>query len=204
MHTCSKLAVLVLAVTAAAQDRFDPGPITTYPARQSVDKVTVAVQPYRNKDQLRKVFGKTDFERLGVVPVLVMIANDGDEVLRLNSMKVELITADRQQIDPLPAEEVLRPGTIQRPDINPRPSPFPIPGRGRSSPREAPEIAQREFAAPMLPAGGREHGFFYFRLGKGPDRLGASKIYISGIREARTDQELLYFEIPLDQALRNR
>jgi hypothetical protein len=195
-----KIAPLLVLAGLLAQERFDPGPVTQYPARQSSNQVTVAVEPYRDRDKVRKVFGRTDFEKLGVVPLLVVIANDSDEVLRADEIRVQLITADRQRIDSLAADDVLRSGGIERPEMTPRPSP--IPGLGRRKPRDSPEIAQREFAAPVVPAHGVEHGFFYFRMGKGPDRLAGSTAYITGIKEAKTGQELVYFEIPLAGAAR--
>jgi hypothetical protein len=202
MLRLGKAAPLLLAAALAGQERFDPGPITSYPARESNSQVTVAVRPYRDREQLRKIFGKTDFDKLGIVPLLVVIANESEQILRLDSLRVQLITADGQKVEPIPAADVTRPGNVKRPEINPRPSPIPGIGR-RRSPREAPEVAQREFVAPLVEAHATEHGFFYFRLGKGPDRLAGAKIYVTGIREVKSGQELFYFEIGLDKTVRN-
>ena len=51
----------------------------------------------------------------------------------------------------------------------------------------------RAFVATSLPPGNSASGFFYFQTGLRPD----ATIYISGIREAATGNELLYFEVPL-------
>ena len=203
MLRLGKAAPLLLAAALAGQERFDPGPITTYPARESNSQITVAVQPYRDREQLRKIFGKTDFDKLGIVPVLVVVANDSEQIMRLDNLRVQLITADGQKVEPISSDDVVRPANVRRPDINPRPSPIPGIGR-RRSPREAPEVAQREFVAPLVEPHATEHGFFYFRLGKGPDRLAGAKIYVTGIRDAKSGQDLLYFEIGLDRAIKSR
>ena len=49
------------------------------------------------------------------------------------------------------------------------------------------------FTAQMLPPGQSASGFFYFQTGLQRD----ATIYLSGIREAATGKELLYFELPL-------
>ena len=149
---------------------------------------------YQGRDKIKSAFGKTDLEKLGVLPVLVIIANENDHVLQLDRMKVQLITSDRQGVDPLPVEDVLRPERVTRPDFVPRTSPIPGLGRGKRQPAGG-EVDERAFVAPVVAARGSAHGFFYFRLGKGPERLAGAKLYLAGIRHARTGRELLYFEI---------
>ncbi len=45
----------------------------------------------------------------------------------------------------------------------------------------------------MLPAGESAHGFFYFQAIHKP----GAKLYVTGLREAATNNDLFYFEIPL-------
>ncbi len=45
----------------------------------------------------------------------------------------------------------------------------------------------------MLPAGKTASGFFYFKT----DLQKGATLYLSGMTEAATGKELLYFEIPL-------
>ena len=198
---------LLLAATLAplaAQDRgrFEPRPAQSYPIHQTSEGVTIGVELFRGRDKIRQAFPKTDLEKVGVLPVLIVIANDNEHVLQLDRMRVQLITGDRQTIDPTPADDVLRSGRVQPPELTPRPSPIPGIGRGGRSSRNRPqeiEVSDREFVAPIVNARSSAHGFFYFRLGKGPDRLTGAKLYLTGIRNARTGQELLYFEIGLDR-----
>jgi len=195
-------AILVAAIaTGGAKEtaRFEPRAVNAYPARETVDKVTIAVEAFRDGEKIKSAFGKANPLRRGVVPVLLIIANDSDRVLQLAGMRVELITEDRQRIDPIPGEDVERTASVRRPKLGGGAPPT-IPGRlpGRRGHQPAWEIEAREFSARMIPAGSKAHGFFYFRIGQGPDRIGSSKVYITGIRDARTGQDLMYFEINLD------
>jgi hypothetical protein len=45
----------------------------------------------------------------------------------------------------------------------------------------------------MLPPGESAHGFLYFQTG----HTRAASLYITGITEAQTSQELFYMEVPL-------
>ena len=192
-------AVAWLAVAGAQEKaRFEPRPASTYPARQTIDNVTIAVEPHEGREKIKQAFGKVDLAKLGFLPILVVIANDSERVVQLESMRVQLITGDGQKVDPVPAEEVQRSGPVKRPDLRPK-SPFPGIKRGSSDPKPAWEIEARAFIAPLVPARSSAHGFFYFRLGKGPDRLTGSKLYITRLQDARTAKDLLYFEVGLDE-----
>ena len=159
-----------------------------------MDKVTLAVEAYDSGERVKQVFGKTDPAKLGVVPVLVVVTNGSDRALQLSRMQVQLITFDGQSVDAVPPEDVLRTGKITAPDVGRGPG-LPGIGRGRRV-KEEPMISAKAFVAPAVQAGDRAQGFFYFRIAR--NRIPGSKIYIRGIRDARTGQELLYFEISLD------
>jgi hypothetical protein len=45
----------------------------------------------------------------------------------------------------------------------------------------------------MIPPGQSAGGFFYFQTGHGPN----ARLYVTGIAEASSGRELLYFEFPL-------
>ncbi len=183
-------------VAAQTSEGWKPGPASSYAARQTVEKITIAVEPYRDRERIRQSLGKFDPSRYGILPMLVVISNDSDRALQLDRMRVQWITADRQKIEPIEAQDVTRTGLSGRVDIGPSQSPYPFPRR-RGRQKEYPEVGEREFVAPAVMAASRVYGFFYFRIGKGPDRLAGSHLYITGIRDATTGRDLLYFEIPL-------
>jgi hypothetical protein len=65
---------------------------------------------------------------------------------------------------------------------------------GKKSPLDVWEIEGRAFTAKMIPPGQTASGFFYFQTGM----QRGSTVYLSGLREAASGKELMFFEIPLE------
>jgi hypothetical protein len=195
----SKSLVLLLSIFAArGADKnapFKPGPPESYPCRQTQEKVTIAVQPFDTEEKTRLAFNKVDPNRYGVLPVLVIIRNDGSGTLMLDGLRVEYIAESRQKVEAIPSREVAKVNAPGRPRVSGGPLPTQIP---RSSTKKNPltdwVIEGRAFSAKVLPPGELASGFFYFEARHG---FGAS-IYITGLRDASTRRDLFYFEIPLD------
>jgi len=159
--------------------------------------VTVAARAYTTEEQTRTAFGKLNPYRYGVLPVLVIMENAGNQTLALDRMRVEYLTADRRRVEATPAQEVRYIRGPERPGMVTGPIPG---GRPRLSRRKNPldawEIEGRAFAARVLPPKQTASGFFYFQA---PYRNGAT-LYVTGLREASSGRELFYFEIPLGES----
>jgi hypothetical protein len=187
------LALLTSIAAAAAADKdFHAPPASSLHQRQTNEKVTIAVDPYVDGPKVKDAFNKLDPYRNGILPVLVVIENGSDQTLRLENMRVQYAGPNGDKVAATPAEDVKylrgpnRPGMI----------PGPVGGvkiLSKKNPLDVWEIVGRGFAAKMLPAGRTASGFFYFATGiqKG------STIYLSGISEAASGKELMFFEIPL-------
>jgi hypothetical protein len=187
------LAAAGAVVVAQEKGRFEPRPITAYPARQTAAQVTIAVEAYDTGEKVKRAFGKTDPLKLGLTPIFVLIANDSRDALRLDHIRVQLTSAGREIADAVSTDDI-RSGRVQPPEIGR--SPGPIPGIGRvRKPKDLFEINERAFVAPAVEAGGQAYGFFYFRVAR--DQLPGARVYITGLRDARTGRDLLYFEIAL-------
>lgn len=200
-----RFCVLLLLSIAAGQGadkdkdkgRFAPGPASSYPFKQTVDKLTIAAVPYVTSEQAKTAFGKVNPYEYGVLPVLIVMQNDSGKVLNLERMKVDYVWPDNQHVQATPANDVLYLEGAKRPNFggSPIPNPLPIPRGPKKSKLNTWEIEGRAFNAKMLPLGEAAHGFVYFQTGH---RRG-SKVYLSGVREAATGRELFFFEIPLDE-----
>jgi hypothetical protein len=196
----SWIALLSIAVAGAGekdQAPFKPGPVESYELRQTIQKVTVAAQPFRSDAQTATAFGKLNPNRFGVLPVLVLIRNDSAKALSLANMSVEFVTPDRDHVEATPASDLkyLSGSARPRPVTGP-----PIPGlpprvSRKKGPLDKWEIEGRAFSAQMLPPGETASGFVYFRA---VYRSGCT-LFVRGLREAATGQELFYFEVPLDK-----
>jgi len=193
-----KPLVLLLSIAASGADkektRFDPGPVTAYSSRQTIDKLTIAAQPFDGEERARAAFGKLNPYRHGVLPVLVVMQNDGVQTLGLDRMRVKYITLRGEDIEATPAEEVRYLHGPAKPDVYSPPLPRLPGGRRRKNPLDAWEITGRAFSARVLIPGESASGFFYFQT----RHHSGSKLYLTGIREASSGKELFFFEIPLE------
>jgi len=197
------LLVVLLGIAAAwcadkDKDQFRPGSVSDYPSRQTISKVTIAVQAFESEEQARSAFGKNYPNKYGVLPVLVVMQNDSGQVINLEHMKVEYVLPTRQRAEATPASEVQYLWTPSKPRIIPGPIPTKTQTSSKKNPLAGWEIEGRAFAAKMLPPSDSASGFFYFQV---VPRAGVI-IHISGLREAATGKELFFFEIPLESSPR--
>ncbi len=191
------LLVVSIAVGAslAADEKapFQPRPVGEYPHRQTSENVTIAAQQIVTDEQASAAFGKLNPWRHGVLPVLVVIRNDGPNALRLDKMRIYYTLPGGTRAEPTPGQDVkYLQGPRQPKMVN-----GPLGGiRGTKSknPLAAWEIEGREFRARLIPPGQTASGFFYFEASVNSE---AASIYISGLEDAVTRQELYYFDIPL-------
>ena len=197
------IAVLVAAfagVPVTAKDTFRVRPAEKYSAKQKQGKVILAVKPYRSEKEMKTAFGKAKPYKFGVLPILVVLDNGSDHALSLRDLKVRFITADREGIEPMTEQDL----TYFQPNTKPKERPAylpPIPGLGRGGlkkgPLAKPEITRLAFKAPIVPPQSAVSGFFYYMTGREPDPVPGASVYLSGVRDLTTGQELFYFEIEL-------
>jgi hypothetical protein len=190
---------LLLSITAGfAADKdagtFRPAPAATYEHHQTNDAVTIGVEPYQTPEKQKTAFGKLDLYQHGVLPVLVVVQNDGAQAIRLEGLQVEYLGPAGNHVEATPASDVKYLRGPDRPTSLPGPPGSPLPGRIKKSPLNTWEVEGRAFVAKMLPAGQTASGFFYFQTGL----QRGSRIYLSGLSEATSGKALFYYEIPLE------
>ncbi|HEV2444277.1 MAG TPA: hypothetical protein VGS58_00085 [Candidatus Sulfopaludibacter sp.] len=159
---------------------------------QANSPVTIGVESYAEGEKVKAAFGKVDPYQYGVLPVLVVIQNDGAETLKLDKLKAEYVSPRGDRIAATPAGDVRYARGASRPNIVTGPV-GEVAKRMKKYPLSDPVIEVRALAAPLLLARNSTSGFLYFRTGI---EVG-STIYLTGITEARSGKPLLYFEIPL-------
>jgi hypothetical protein len=195
-----KRLVLFLSIAAASSaDKepavFRPEAAARYPHHQSNDKVTIAADPYVSGEKVQTAFGKLNPYEYGILPVLVVVQNDGNQAIRLDRIQAVYTGPQGAKVEATPAGEVRYLRGPDRPKIvQGGPPGIGKIGRDKKNPLNAWEIEGRAFAAKMLPAGQTASGFFYFQTGL---QRGAT-LYLSGLADASSGQELFYFEIPLE------
>jgi len=192
-----KRFVLFLSITAAfAADKETPfraAPAGSYEHRQANEEVTIGVDTYHTPDKAKTAFGKVNPYDYGVLPVLVVIQNDSSQTIRLERLKAEYVGPNRERVDATPASEVRYLKPPERPGVAPGPVGQIKALKGKKNPLAAWEIEGRALSAQLIPPGQTASGFLYFQTGL----QSGSKVYLSGLTEAKSGKELLFFEIPL-------
>ena len=103
---CGLACFSISALSAADNAPFRPKPATEYPNAQKTSGLVIAAEAYSTEEQTKVAFGKLNPNKYGVLPVLLLMSNQSGKVLRLEKMRIEYITRDKQNIESVPASEV--------------------------------------------------------------------------------------------------
>jgi hypothetical protein len=192
------LPVLCLAskefVMPAAQ------PAKTYPAHNedSSHAIAVGLDPYDN-DAKAKVFS-IHYNELDLLPIFVVITNDGNEPVQLSGMNAQLVTANHSKLDPASTDEIRR--RVTRP-VSQRSYPLPFPTKtikGGVSQKQLEEIERAQFGARAVEPHSTQAGFLFFDVSGISSPLSGASFYLTGVHDAKGN-EIMYFEIPFDRSL---
>jgi len=123
---------------------------------------------------------------------MLVLENGGDQTLLLDRMQV-FFQAGRDRIEPTPPGDLPFLKAPKRPSTGPT-YPVPIPLPKKKNPMTSVDLDARAFTAKTLLKSESAFGFFYFQTRYRRNAV----LYVSGIREARTNQDLFFAEIPMD------
>ena len=174
---------------------------SSYAFHQKQGTVTIAADPYETKEKIKTAFDLKELEQLGIVPVHIIISNDSEDPIVISGQDINLLDSNNRSFESLPVDEVVRAVVYKEgPRTSPSPSRIPFP-RGSGRRGDAFEIetdltnkSLRDLrVAPKTNAA----GFVFFRLPNNRMQLGGYKVYIPEIRNLKTRQSLLFFEIDL-------
>jgi hypothetical protein len=175
-------------------------PAKTYPAHDEhpSESVTLGLDPYDLPDKA-SVFS-VHYSDVGLMPIFVVITNDGDQTVALSGMKAELVTVNRTKIPPATEDDIYR--RIARPTgtISPNPLPWPKKAKGSISKDAMEEIQNTQFVAKAVEPHGTQSGFMFFDVSDVANPLAGAHFYLTRVRDAKGN-ELMYFEVPLEKYL---
>ena len=200
-------SVLALSLICLAAKEFSmpkTRPAAAYPAHDyhSNEKVTVAVDPYDTPEKAG-IFA-VKYRELDILAILVVITNDSDSPIALTDMKVQLVTGDGAKLTPATEDDVYR--RLSHPTASGARLPLPFPTKrvkGGVNSKEWNEIASAQFQAKAVEARGSQAGFFFFDVSDIAKPLPGAHFYLTGVHES-SGNDLMYFEVPLDPALKGR
>ena len=203
------LLVVWLALPAVASDHTPPPvqPATSFAAVEVHDdeKVAIATEPYDTKE--RESIFRVDYLSHGVMPVRVIITNNGDRPISLRDARILFITAAGDKIQAAEPEDVERLMSDKERRGSKIPMPGPIPAI-KLKPKDSDKIVEQDFntfeyQALVVEPHTTRAGFLFYDVSQLDDPLKGAKLHLRLLRDA-DGKELFYFEIPFDKYLKSK
>jgi hypothetical protein len=196
-------AILMSSLTLFAFKEFvapKPENATTYPSKDvhPMEKVAAAIDIYNTapKDDIFV----THYVEEGILPVLLIITNSGDQPVSLTRMHAQMVTASRTKLDALEVDDVYRRvAHIKASSTSPgRVGPIPLPtgAKNKKAQEQYQELTRATFAARAVEPHTTQSGFLFFDIQNLKNPVVGSSIYLTGVRD-NSGNELMYFEIPV-------
>jgi hypothetical protein len=203
------LSLFWLALPAMASDHSAPAvqPATTYAAVEvhEDEKVAIAAEPYDTKEK-ESIF-KVDYLSHGVMPVRLIVTNNGDRPISLRDARILFLTAEGEKIQAAEPEDVERLMTQKERQGSKIPMPGPIPSIKLKPKASNQEIEQDfntfEYQALVVEAHTTRAGFLFYDVSQLDHPLKGAKLHLHKLRDA-DGKELFYFEIPFDKYIKSK
>lgn len=211
MRAFRRLPLLVfwLVLPAVASDHTPPPvqPATSFAAVEVHDKekVAVAVEPYDTREK-ESIF-RVDYLGHGVMPVRLIVTNNGDKPISLRDARILFMTAAGDKIQAAGPEDVERLMTRKEREGKRIPMPGPIPSI-KMKPKASNQDIERDFdtfeyGALVVEPHTTRAGFLFYDVSQLDDPLKGARMHLRKLRGA-DGNELFYFEIPFDNYLKSK
>lgn len=201
------LLVLGLALPTLASDHNQP-PVQSATAFAAVEvhndeKVAIAVEPYDTHEK-ESIF-RVDYLRHGVMPVRLIVTNNGERPISLRDARILFLTAGGDKIQAAEPEDVERLMTRKQREGTKIPMPGPLPSiklKGKNSNQVIEQdFNSFEYQALVVEAHTTRTGFLFYDVSQLDHPLQGAKLHLRKLRDA-DGNELFYFEIPFDKYLK--
>ncbi len=196
---------LVPAAQAAEHKQLPVQPATDFPAVEvhANEHLAIAAEPFNTAAQL-KIF-RVNYFAHGILPVRLIVTNNGDRTLSLKEARILFITAAGDRIQAAQPEDVER--RLSHPGSRVSHIPSPIPGLHLKHKDIDKEIQRDfdtfEFSSLTVAPHTTQAGFLFYDVDGLSDPLRGAALNLHTLRDD-DGNELFYFEIPFDKYLTSR
>lgn len=203
------MIALAMPLSMSGADNKQPSvqPATTFAAVEvhSEEKVAIAVEPYDTKD--KESLFKFDYLAHGIMPVRLIITNNGDKPINLRDARILFQTAEGDRIQASEPEDIMR--AVSNKDKLKRKVPMPAP---LPPVKIGPKVKMKdveddfntyEYGALVVEAHSTRAGFLWYDVSELDHPLKGAKLHLHKLRDANGN-ELFYFEIPFDKYLQSK
>ena len=203
------LLLLSLALPAAASDHAPPPvqPATTFAAVEAHEdeKVAIAAEPYDTRE--KEAIFRVDYLSHGVMPVRLIVTNNGDRPISLRDARILFVTAAGDRIEAADPEDVERLMSNKDREGSKIPMPSPIPKiklKPKASDKEVEQDFDTfEYGALVVEPHTTRAGFLFYDVSGLAQPLQGGKLHLHKLRDA-DGNELFYFEIPFNKYLQSK
>jgi hypothetical protein len=206
------LAFMLCGVAIAAKEYIAPKAFhaKTYPAHDEHprEKVTIAADPYDMPDKASTVFN-LNYRDKGLLPVYLIISNDGDEPVALTEMKIQMVTVDRAKLSPADQDDLYRRfSRVKRrgDEVSRNPLPIPLPRKGPDAgvPKQGlSELQNSPFIAKAVEPHTTVAGFLFFDVSGIRQPLAGAHLYVMKVLDAN-GHDLMFFDVAMEKYLSYR
>jgi hypothetical protein len=207
---CAVSTLLIgMALPLAASDHTPPPvqPANTFAAVEAHDdeKVVIAAEPYDTKE--KAAIFRVDYLRHGVMPVRLIVTNNGNRPISLRDARILFYTAAGEKIQAAEPEDVERLMNRKEREGGSIPMPGPLPRiklKPKASNKEIEaDFDSFEYSALVVEAHTTRAGFLFYDVSQLDHPLQGAKLHLHKLRDA-DGNELFYFEIPFDKYLQSK
>jgi len=169
------------------------------------EKLAIAAEPYDTKDKM-ELF-RVDYISHGVLPVRLIVTNDGNRPISLRDARILYVTAKGDRIQAADAEDVERLMTLKEKQGAKIPLPAPLPSV-RMKPKASDKNIEQdfdtfEFQALVVEPHTTRAGFLFYDVSGLSHPLRGALLNLHTIKDA-DGRDLFYFEIPFDKYLKTK
>jgi hypothetical protein len=198
-----------LALPAVAIDHTPPPvqPATTFAAVEvhNDEKVAIAVEPYDTRE--KAAIFRVDYLSHGVMPVRIIVTNNGDRPISLRDARIHFYTAAGDKIPAAEPEDVERLMTRKERQGSKIPMPGPLPPI-KVKPKASNQAIEQDFntfeyQALVVEPHSTRAGFLFYDVSNFDHPLKGASLHLRMLRNA-DGKELYYFEIPFDKYLKSK
>jgi hypothetical protein len=169
------------------------------------EKVAIAAEPYDTYEK-EEIF-RVDYLSHGVMPIRLIVTNNGNRPISLRDARILFITAAGDQIQTAEPEDVERLMTRREREGVKIPLPGPLPNIKLKPSASIGEIEQDfntfEYNALTVEPHTTRAGFLFYDVSGLDHPLAGAKLHLRKLRDAN-GEELFYFEIPFDKYLKSK
>jgi hypothetical protein len=169
------------------------------------EKVSIAAEPY-DTQQKAAIF-RVDYLSHGVMPIRLIVTNNGNRPISLTEARILFITAAGDKIQVAEPEDVERLMTRKEREGGKIPLPGPLPNIRLKPVASIGDIEKDfdtfEYSAGIVAPHTTRAGFLFYDVSGIDHPLAGAKLHLRKLRDA-DENELFYFEIPFDKYLKSK